>query len=248
VFCLLSVSLRVRMRVAGPHPSGKTIIRAEKEDSFFHFFYDPQVTTIGEEEDEEEVYQHIDADFELGLTFKDKVSRSTDFPACTLRSPRRIGPLLAEAPSCTDTCVSHAQLDGTSHAACCGTCVAFRVCPTLARTHPAQLIPNAFRWYTGEACDSEDDEAVIGDEPDSDDESKLDEDDEEEEDSEADYAASAAAAAAGGGEGKDEEEGQSATLAAMANAMAGKKRPKKRGSVRRSRTAGPVEERCVCPV
>ncbi len=49
------------------------MIRAEKEDSFFHFFYDPQVTSIGEEEDEEEVYQHIDADFELGLTFKDKV-------------------------------------------------------------------------------------------------------------------------------------------------------------------------------
>ncbi len=35
--------------------------------------YDPQVTSIGEEEDEEEVYQHIDADLELGLTFKDKV-------------------------------------------------------------------------------------------------------------------------------------------------------------------------------
>jgi hypothetical protein len=26
-----------------------------------------------------------------------------------------------------------------------------------------QVIPNAFRWYTGEACDSEDDDDVVGD-------------------------------------------------------------------------------------
>ena len=58
------------------------MIRSEKEESFFHFFYDPQVTSVAEEEDEEEVYQHIDADFETGLTFKDKVRTTAASAEC----------------------------------------------------------------------------------------------------------------------------------------------------------------------
>lgn len=66
------------------------------------------------------MYQHIDADFETGLTFKDKVG---------------VTPSTSSVFYCAISCT-------------------------------LQLCPDAFRWYTGEACDSDDDEEKVPDEED----------------------------------------------------------------------------------
>ncbi len=54
---------------------GKPIIKEEKVESFMHFFKDPQESAAeGEGDDDDgDLYQRVDDDFELGLTFREKV-------------------------------------------------------------------------------------------------------------------------------------------------------------------------------
>ena len=66
--------------------AGKVVTKVEKTDSFFQFFNDPQ--EAGEEEDEEMMYGLIDSQFEMGLTFKDKVcGRAPTLPCCRRPMP-----------------------------------------------------------------------------------------------------------------------------------------------------------------
>ncbi len=53
---------------------GKMVTKVEKTDSFFRFFNDPQEEADEDDEDgEDDLYGLIDADFETGITIKDKL-------------------------------------------------------------------------------------------------------------------------------------------------------------------------------
>ena len=118
------------------------VTKVEKSDSFFRFFNDPQEEAgEGEDEDEEDMYGLIDADFETGITIKDKVCAGV---AC-----------------CSRALVSVPRL-------------------TTVRVHGGgvgQIVPNAIRWFTGEALEDEDDDDE--DEEDGDDDDDDDDDDDE---------------------------------------------------------------------